>query len=381
MTGFWQLPSPATFLQRVSEDIREGNNIVVAIPHHAPEGLAEALRLSLALPSLPRLEEIQANGAPPISALHQELSLGPCSAHTSVVDLCASGGFQSRLIHVQHFTSTSWTSWSGFLNEYEDVCRHYELAQRTLFIATLQGELAAQAPPPANLLRVHQWLETVDTLNARLYAANLLSGAPLPPWQRQLAAALLSELALWDPEVIVLGASLPLADILSPATWLAPIATARGWSPADDLKSPLAQWRGLRQPFEGQLRTHSAWLALAGREDALAQRVWAGQVSAVFPLLERHRRAILSRYRALLRVPWTSRSGITISQLEDLELNHLADQLCAHASGGLRSLYQFVCWLRDLRNDLAHLTPVPTQRLLDTRFEARMGHIETTDDD
>lgn len=380
MNGFWQLPSPATFLRRISEDIREGNNVVVVIPHHAPEGLARALRASLSLLSVPRLEEIQPNGASPLAALHQELSLGPCSSYTSVVDLCASAGFHSRLIHVQQFTSATWPSWFRFLNEYEDACRHYELAHRTLFIATLQGELAVQAPPPANLLRVHRWLENVDTLNTRLYAANLLSGAPLPPWQRQLAVALLSELALWDPEVVALGASLPLADILSPATWLAPIATARGWSPADDLKSPLAQWRGLRQPFEGQPRTHSAWLAISGRGDMLAQRLWAGQISSLFPLLERHRRAILSRYRALLRVPWHGRFGV-ISQFEDLELNHLADQLCAQGSGGLRNLCQFVSWLRDLRNDLAHLTPVPPQRLLDTRFEAQMGNIQTNDDD
>lgn len=381
MSGFWQLPAPATFLRRVSEDIREGNNVVIALPDHAPEGWSVALRASLSLPSLPRLEEIQPNGSAPIQALHQELGLGPCSTRTSVSDLCASGGFHGRLIHVYQFNAAAWASWLAFLNEYEDACRQFDLSQRTLFVATIQGDLAAQAPPPANLLRVHHWLDNVDGLNARLYAASLLSTSTLPSWQRQLAVALLSELALWDPEVIALGAQKTLAELLSPAVWLASLATARGWSAADDLKSPLARWRGVRQPFEGHPRTHSAWLALANRQESLAQRIWSAQVTAVFPLLERHRRAILSRYRGLLRVPWPTQFGTMIAQHEDLELNHIADQLCAQGSGGLRNLCHFVCWLRDLRNDLAHLTPVSPQRLLDTRFVDSMGNIQTTDDD
>ena len=98
------------------------------------------------------------------------------------------------------------------------------------------------------------------------------------------------------------------------------------------------------------------------------------------PLIERHRRGLLHYYRGLLHVPWPTQSG-TISKLEDLELNHIADQFRPHSSGGLSDVYGFVSWLRDLRNDLAHLTSVAPQRLLDPRFQSRMGNVLTSEDD
>ena len=47
MTAFWNLPAPARFLRRVIEDLREGNNVVVALPDHAPQGWSTALRAAL----------------------------------------------------------------------------------------------------------------------------------------------------------------------------------------------------------------------------------------------------------------------------------------------------------------------------------------------
>jgi hypothetical protein len=187
-------------------------------------------------------------------------------------------------------------------------------------------------------------------------------------------------LALWDTEIIEIGTSLPLADLIEPMPWLSQLATARHWRPTDDVKSPLAQWRGYRQIFESHHRIHSAWLALAGRREAIAQRVWAGQVAALFPLLERHRRSLLARYKNILRIPWTTQFS-SIQEFEDLEINHMADQLRPQSRGGLRDVYEFVCWLRDIRNDLAHLKRIPSNRLLDIRFRDRMGNVLAGEDE
>lgn len=378
---FWQLPEPARFLRTVVEDLRAGYNVVLAMPEHAPGGWITSLRAALSSASLPKLEGIQTDGLPPISAIHKALALGPCSSRATVSDLCDQAGFQGRIIHLQQFTPVAWQAWARFIEDYEDTCRHKELAERTLFVITLSGQLAIDAPAPANLLRIHGWLARMDGLNTRLHAASLLAANTQTHWQRQLAVAILAELALWDPEVVTLGASLSLAEILAPEPWLQKIAADRGWTVTDDLKSPVAEWRGLRQSFEGRHRTHSAWLALAGREEALAQRVWSGQVAALFPLLERHRRGLLKRYSGLLRVPWTTQFGKTITEIEDLELNHIADQLRPQSKGGLRDLYDFVSWLRDVRNDLAHLTNVAPQRLLEPRFQLKMDQILTNEDD
>jgi len=196
-----------------------------------------------------------------------------------------------------------------------------------------------------------------------------------------LTVALLAELSLWDPEIIALGAALPLADILVPESWLANLARVRGWSAAEDLTSPAAQWRGLRQPFEGRHRTHSAWLALAGRNDVIAQRIWNGQVTALFPLLERHRRDLLNSHRGFLHVPWSTLYGKTINEIEDLEFSHVADQLRLQNLARLQPVYDFVYWLRDIRNDLAHLNCVSPQRLLEPRFQSRMDQVSTNEEE
>ena len=381
MTDFWQLPEPACFLRTVFEDLRAGYNVVLALPDHVPGGWATSLRGALTSASLPRLESIQTDGLPPMSAIHMALRLGPCSARATVSDLCDQAGFQGRIIHLHKFAPDTWRVWIDFLQEYEDSCRHKELAARTLFVVTLSGKLAMNAPEPANLLRVHQWLARMDGLNAQLYAANLLTSSTLSRWQRQLAVALLAELALWDPEVTAVGASRSLAEILNPEFWLADFARTRGWTVTDDLGSPIAEWRGLRQPFEGRNRIHSAWLALAGRTEKLAQRVWNGQVAALFPLLEHHRRELLNCHRPLLHVPWLTQYGKTINEIEELELSHIADQLRLQNRHYLRPIYDFVYWLRDIRNDLAHLDCVSSQRLLEPKYQSRMDQISTNEED
>lgn len=380
MSLFWQLPEPARFLRAVVDDLRAGSNVVLAIPDHAPHGCIAALGTTLSTANLPPLQEIQPDGSLPVSTIHQLLTLGPCPPAATVLDLCDNGGFYRRLILLQAFPAGSWPAWSTFLIEYEDACRQLELPDRTLFVVTLSGELATKAPAPANLLRVHPWLDRMDGLNTRLHAANLLPASIQIPWQRQLAVATLAELALWDPEVVAAGASLPLADILEPGPWLAQIATARGWSLTDDLKSPAAQWRGLRQPFEGRSRTHSAWLALAGRSEALSQRLWTAQIAALFPFLERHRRGFIHCYRKMFKLPWPTDRG-QIACAEDLELNHIADQFGSQASGGLREVVRFVRWLRDIRNELAHLNPAPAALLLDPQFQKRMEQFLPSADD
>jgi hypothetical protein len=381
MSLFWQLPEPARYLRAIIDDLRAGSNVVLALPDHTPDGCAAALGTALTMNSLPALVELQPNGSAPIATMHELLALGPCSPGATAFDLCDNHGFRRRVIHVQSFTPASWPPWSNFLIEYEDACRQLELPDRTLFVVTLCGELAVNVPTQLNLLRVHPWLARMDGLNIRLHAAELLGASNIQiPWQRQLAVATLAELALWDPEVVAAGASLSLVEILEPEPWLTQIATARGWSLEDDPKLTASQWRGLRQSFDGRPRTHSAWLALAGRAEALSQRLWTAQVAALFPFLERHRRGFIHCHRKMFIIPWPTKFG-QIDQLKDLELNHIADQLRPYSNGGLRDVFRFVCWLRDIRNELAHFNSVQASILLDSRFQSRMENFLSADDD
>ena len=377
MIEFWQLPGSARFLRGVADDLRAGCNVVLTFSEHSIDGWFNALCAELS-DSLPGPQALVPDGSPPIVALQNHLGLQNASPRMSLPELCRLHAFGGKLIFLDFRTPGEWMPWQKFLLDYEDACKQLSLTERTLFIAGLCGEVAPLAPGPANLLHLHHLMGQVDGLDIRIHAANLLSGTALPPWQRQLAVSLLVELALWDPEVCAIGSSLPLADLIQPATWLTQLARDRGWTAADDVKAPPAVWRGLTQPFEGDNRVHSAWLAMASRQEVLNQRVWNGQVAALFPILERHRRALLKYHRALLRIPWQTTFG-TISRHEDLELNHIADQLRSLNSHGLRDTCDFVCWLRDIRNDLAHLSPVSAGDLLKPQFSARMSRCPAED--
>lgn len=381
MTDVWDLPGPSAFLRAIAEDLRSGSNIALVFPEHAPTGWLAALRAELSDDSLPRLQDLQVDSELPFPSLHQHLGLGPLPQHPHVPDLCQNQGFMARLLHIGLHSLASCEAWGRFISDYEDACRNFSLAERTLLVVSIEGELADHAPKPGNLLQIHQWPGRIDGLDIRLYAAGLLASTTFPNWQRSLAVSLLGELALWDPHVCASGASRTMAELIEPGPWLAEIARERGWSPSEDVTSVRAERRGVRQFFEDNHRVHSAWLALASREDALAQRVWNAQVTCLFPILERQRRALLKTYGAmsLFKFPWDTKNG-QIDRLEDLELTHIADQLARHNSRGLRDICDFVYWLRDLRNDLAHLSPIPAARLLHPSFSARLARSPSPDD-
>lgn len=380
MTEFWDLPGSSSFIRIVADDLRSGSNTVVTFPEHAPRDWLSALRRSLG-DSMPRLEQFDPGENQPISAIHRYLELEPASVHSHVIDLCRNLAFQGRLLHFSPSSDAEWPKWRAFLALYEDVCKTFTLPQRTLFVAELRGPLSQEAPTPANLLHVHRWSGCLDSLDLRLYAAGLLSSSVSQHWQRNLSVTLLAELALWDPEVCLAGASRSLPELLEPADWLADLAKSRNWNPSDDTTLPSAEKRGIRHQFEGHSRIHSAWLALAGRSDALDYRIWNAQVASLFPLLERHRRSLIKTYARtkMLTVPWSTQFG-EINRIEDLELNHIADQMARSSSGGLRDTYNFVCWLRDLRNDLAHLSAVRPERFAPSSIVARLERAICHDD-
>jgi hypothetical protein len=82
----------------------------------------------------------------------------------------------------------------------------------------------------------------------------------------------------------------------------------------------------------------------------------------------------------MFKIPWLTKLG-QIDYVEDLELNHIADQFWAQGSGGLREVARFVGWLRDIRNELAHLQPAPAALLLDPQFQSRIKKFLPSADD
>lgn len=94
------------------------------------------------------------------------------------------------------------------------------------------------------------------------------------------------------------------------------------------------------------------------------ERIWAAQISVLFPLLDRERRRILEKYREYWRVPFQSRAGREIRNYVDLEIADMADQ--AKGMRGMRREIRNLYWLRRVRNALAHMKVVPWSTLVST---------------
>ena len=90
-------------------------------------------------------------------------------------------------------------------------------------------------------------------------------------------------------------------------------------------------------------------------------RIWAAQISVLFPLVERERQRLLDTYRTIWRVPYTRQDGTQIRCVNDLEVGDMAAQ--ARAVGSLEGERQRLGWLRRVRNALAHNEVVPWSTL------------------
>ena len=95
--------------------------------------------------------------------------------------------------------------------------------------------------------------------------------------------------------------------------------------------------------------------------DSPRDRIWAAQVSVLFPLVERERQRLLDTYCAIWQVPHTRKDGTRVPCLNDLEVGDMAAQ--ARRVGLLEGELQRLNWLRRVRNALAHNEVVPWSTL------------------
>ena len=118
------------------------------------------------------------------------------------------------------------------------------------------------------------------------------------------------------------------------------------------LKSALiAELAGPDLAFAERLAREPLGRILAAR-DHPQERIWAAQVSVLFPLVERERRRLLDVHRGLWRIPHLRDNGEEIQSLEDLEIGDMASQ--ARWVRTLEIEWRRLDWLRRVRNALAH---------------------------
>ena len=260
--------------------------------------------------------------------------------------------------------SATWPASRQFLTEYAHTCRATSLVERTVFCVPLRGKLALDPPTEDICLALHRWYGVVNVLDASLLTAQVVQARGLSPLQKRIVVAIVAQLAQWDLTIVERLTSEDLRYLLRPTSILQEIALERGWSPADAEAGPSDWHRGMADCVETEMQVHSAILALRDPPVQLGRRLWTAEVGVLLPFVEEQRQAILTELGAFLKTPFKTRFGQTITDINDLEIGHISAQIVSDNLAVTPATRNLVRCLKDIRNALAHLEPIPVELLL-----------------
>ena len=367
---WWNLPGPAAFVQGIVEAWHRGQHTVVCLPLGVYPGLRKASRE--ALEDQRRLHwsgHISAEdvGRSPRDYLQHELA--PNTVHGAAGDLLAGSLAKGGVLWVDGINHSSWPAWRRFMVELEAASRGLEPAERTIVAVAIEGLAVNEHPPSDVCLEVACWSGVVDSVDALIFASGLCRDSRRTDDDRFLRSLTVANLALWDGQAAEMLAGLRNEELLSPQGPLREYAESVGWAHA----APTERWEdGSCHSWHGRPVPHTAWLAQAGRLRELQRRHWKGQAQALLPFVEEERALIIERTRRHLVVPYTPSDGNTIHDCEQLEIGHLYSQIGQRFSVDA-NIRRKIRVLRDIRNALAHLEPVPVELIFDRALQGRFG--------
>jgi hypothetical protein len=397
---WWQLPGPAHLIAAVADDLDRGRCAVVALPAHAPVGFYPAIQQALRslagqpqrwrFPHLPPLTPPGGHESSPTTPqawLHRYLPPPEAGPEPPVTPLALAQrpGFGGYRVLLQP-SATDAPAWLAWLADYQKALPQVRHAERTLFLLILAGEAAVLMPPPTAGLCCHAYRQQAGPADLALHLQFACPRPPHePPLLHRMRLSVAAALAPFDVETAVALATAPLPTLLQPLAWLLELAQHRAWpAPAAaftaKISPPVAKelWaHGIRVIVDGHACLHPAALAQHGDAATLATRIWEGQLPVLLPFLEQRRQALLSQLAERLRplLPYQNASGETLRRLEEIELGDLF-RLCV--SSGLVRLEAptraEIRLLRDCRNWLAHLEPVPEAEVLALAALQQRGH-------
>ena len=396
---WWQLPSPAAFLDLVKGDLRQGKNVILALPEYAPTGLREAVNVQVnnndfwhwRPVSLPEHESVSDD---PVRLLFDRLALPteatkknlfdhlPEAVHTNrnihpnpLVDVKALVNCQEfcgNVIWLEGLTENSWPSWQNFFEEYAEIFQNRCELERSLFCIPLVGTLSTQVLSKAKktfsdkTFSIRQWRGIVERLDMQLYVSSQMAhNGVANTLEKNIKIAMSAELAGTDPELAKRLSKLPFEKLLAPFEMLTRMARERGWN-KDQLSEP--EWHlGMLDDIEGTHLVHAAVLAMQANQDSqneLLRRIWRGQVGVLFPFIEEQRVRLLAQLQSLLTVPLKTPFG-TITDIHDLEIGHIYYQV--QNSPKSHQAEPLLKSLKNIRDTIAHLEPISAAQLEELR--------------
>ena len=359
------LPGPALFLQGVVQDLRQGRNVVVAMPETAPPGMREALASRVAANDYVTwrtlfVTEDNRDSLEPADLIGRRFaSFEAGSQAWTPTRLATAGALAGHIVWVEGIPAREWPTWRRFLSDFEHERRNASPDSLLLCVA-LVGVAEKDLLQPGPALGIRVWKGVVEPLDVWLHVSKRLHTAGRGRLHARTRASVCASLAGADLNLAVHLASLPLRELVSPAPALTAWAQALGWND-ETIRS--SQWHlGVQDEVEGRPFIHSAALALSGEYEEVDRRVWRGQVGVLFPFLEEWRNHLTVALRHLLTLPFYTPFGVIIDP-RDLEPGHLL--WMARRKGAEEMTLRHLERLARMRHALAHMEPVEPDDLLE----------------
>lgn len=359
--NIWSFPRPASFVDDIENAIRDGSNVIVRFPCSVPGGLQRELRERLKWDcGIWTAIDASCTASDPIALLRERLCPNVTALRArGMAELADTASFQGRLLWIEKIGRSNWPQWAAALAAYADACRSVDPISRTLFIVVLSGGVVAEDTPEEVALVRRDFRNVVDTTELYMFTLCKLPDSIKRLEHRALIAHTVSQVARWDCLLAEHLLSAYLDEALSLEDALRDYACGRGWT-SDTSRS----WENgtVDGPDDWPI-VHSALLAISGESRSVLQRIWAGQAAVLLPLVEERRIELLPRCRRYLKLPVKDHGGRLVHDLLDLEVGPLTLHL--DRTDAPQGLKKQVRWLRDVRNNLAHMEPLqPDEALL-----------------
>lgn len=352
---WWSCPGPAAWIANVVSQLDAGRSVVLVRPSIGAADVAAEVRRRWRDYEWSVLDPESLRGRAPAEILIERFAPGlpPSTPVTPAVFATSAKG---RLIALTT-PSGEWEIWRTFLNDFGVAARQLAPYERPLLLV---DSLAADVRPSFVddvALASALCRGAVEPEDMALYAAALLRDVATPNHERRLRSGVVAELAIWDPETAANLAKLPPELLLNPTAVLREIASERSWATDLHEDQERAWAEGALQMIEGVPRLHSAYCALVGDEKEIRRRIWSGQVSTLFPLIERLRIRIVELLDGRLG------DSNELLELEIAELYRRLDALPRNRRDP--ELFRATQRLKEMRDRLAHREPVDLRYIRD----------------
>jgi hypothetical protein len=358
------LPGPASFIDDVMRQIREGISVVVATPMFAQSNLEDAFVEQLKHTNCWPERGTADSHEDPLKWLTDILYIEPAQWVGWSVERLCSQLRAGQLIVIEGVTELNWDAWRTFLRDFEAASRQQASDERPVLLVFVRGVPQKRLQIAGAVLSTHIWSGVFSELDILIYVDQRLRCSRKRAHHHKLIVRQIAALALWDLDLADYLMDQPECDVFDIQIVL---KAARSVLGRDD-ETVGNNWEtGGLDHFDGVEMPHPfALLDEGDPAKELQRRVWTAQAAELLPLIEVRRRELIRSLERHVSCPFWIDSKRQVRSLDELEIGSLAYVTQTHGiRGELRDRAE---WLARCRNTLAHLGLLGDKDALDSRL-------------